>query len=200
MTTVLTGWHQTRQALRMPKMQIESRRLLIRPIKLNDHQTWFRAFAERLPRQNVWDAGPREIRDCSQAKFRKWVRHYEMLARQDDYHRVGVFTKIGSELVGQLDFEVFSRGQLQFANFGYQIYNLYWGNGYGVEAAAAGLKFGFDLLNLHRLEAAIHPANKKSIQVAKKIKMRKEGIRRRYALEDEKWHDCLIFAANPEDQ
>lgn len=58
---------------------------------------------------------------------------------------------------------------------------------------------GFKHLKLNRLEAAINLDNKKSIYLAKKIGMKKEGIKKRYWFEHGKWVDHLIYVANPED-
>jgi RimJ/RimL family protein N-acetyltransferase len=49
------------------------------------------------------------------------------------------------------------------------------------------------------LEAAINLDNKASIRLAKSIGMKREGIKKRYWFEYEKWTDHLIYVANPED-
>lgn len=46
---------------------------------------------------------------------------------------------------------------------------------------------------------SINLDNKKSIRLVKAIGMQKEGIKKRYWYENEKWVDHIIYVANPED-
>jgi len=101
-------------------------------------------------------------------------------------------------MIGGLDFYIYDRGVLQYANFGYFIHNPHWGKGMGSEAALAGLKIAFLHLKLHRLEAAINLKNFRSQKLAKKIGMIKEGIRKHYWYENKKWTDQMIFSLTPE--
>lgn len=136
---------------------------------------------------------------CTKKRFHEVKKEHERLARIDDYYRYYVFEKKTGVIVGQIDFDIFVRSTHQFANFGYQIYNRYWGMGYGTEASVAGLKIGFKDLRLNRLEAAINLDNKISIRLARSIGMQREGIKKRYWYEHGKWTDHLIYVANPED-
>lgn len=120
-------------------------------------------------------------------------------AKADDSYWYAIFEKHDGSLIGYIDFDIFARGVHQFANFGYQIFNRHWGQGYGREAAAAGLRIGFQHLKLNRLEAAINLDNKKSIRLVKAIGMRREGIKKKYWFEHGEWTDHLIYVANPED-
>jgi ribosomal-protein-alanine N-acetyltransferase len=152
-----------------------------------------------LPAQSRWDFGPKSPKVCTQARFRKVLARHKRLAREDDYYWYGVFSQKSCALIGHIDFDIFVRSTHQFANFGYQIYNRYWGQGYGQEAAAAGLRIGFRQLKLNRLEAAINLDNRKSLRLVKALGMRREGIKKRYWFEYGKWVDHIIFVANPED-
>lgn len=177
----------------------KTRRLVLRPLDKNDYNVWFDAYTKGLPKQNKWDLDPKKAPDCSKAIFNKILRKLHRLAKMDDYYRYYIFERKSGSLIGQIDFDIFARSTHQFANFGYQIYNRHWQKGYGNEAASLGLKIGFKELKLNRLEAAINLDNKISIKLAKSIRMRKEGIKKRYWFEYGKWTDHLIYVANPED-
>jgi len=182
------------------KMEIsKTRRLVLRAITSNDYNVWFDAYVNRRPVQSKWDSGPLSKKECSRSAFKKLMKRLEQLAKADDYYRYYIFNKKSGAIVGQIDFDIYVRSTHQFSNFGYQIFNQHWENGYGCEAAKHGLLIGFKHLKLNRLEAAINLDNKKSIQLAKKIGMKKEGIKKRYWFEDGKWVDHLIYVANPED-
>lgn len=177
----------------------KTRRLILRAITSTDYDAWFDAYVHRKPAQSKWDSGPLPKRKCSRSVFKKVMKEHERLAKTDDYYRYYIFNKKSGAIVGQIDFDIFVRSTHQFANFGYQIFNQHWGNGYGQEAAKCGLLIGFKHLKLNRLEAAINIDNKKSIRLSKKIGMKKEGIKKRYWFENGKWVDHLIYVANPGD-
>jgi ribosomal-protein-alanine N-acetyltransferase len=177
----------------------KTKRLVLKPITEKDYDVWLDAYTNRMPAQNKWDSGPLPKAKCSKRAFKKIVRKLEQLAKSDDYYRYYIFERKTGNIVGQIDFDVFVRSTHQFANFGYQIFNHHWGKGYGQEASLMGLKIGFRQLKLNRLEAAINLDNRKSIQLAKAIGMRREGIKKRYWFENGKWVDHLIYVANPED-
>lgn len=177
---------------------VHTRRLILRVLTAKDYKVWFDAYVNRKPAQSQWDVGPRDKKECTKTIFNKLMRRLEKLAIEDDYYRFYVFDKKSGHIVGDIDFDVYVRNTHQFCNFGYQIYNPYWGKRYGQEAAKAGLKIGFKDLKLNRLEAAINLDNKKSIHLAKAIGMKKEGIKKRYWYENEKWVDHIIYVANPE--
>lgn len=176
-----------------------TQRLIIRPFKLSDYKSWFEAYVNRLPKQSKWDLKKYKPSECSKKIYLKILKDYRQLAKKDEYYRYGLFEKNTNKLIGHIDFDIFSRGSLQFANFGYQIHNRYWRQGYGSEASRYGLKIGFEELKLNRLEAAINLDNKISIKLVQKIGMRKEGVRKRYWFENGKWVDHLMYVANPED-
>ncbi len=178
---------------------VHTRRLVLRVLTPKDYEAWFDGYVNRKPAQSKWDNGPRAKKECTKAIFLKLMRRLKQLANDDDYYRLYVFEKKSGKIVGEIDFDVYVRSTHQFSNFGYMIYNHYWGKGYGQEAAKAGLKIGFKDLKLNRLEAAINLDNKKSIRLVKAIGMQKEGIKKRYWYENKKWVDHIIYVANPED-
>ncbi len=177
---------------------IYTRRLILRVLTKNDYQAWLDGNVNRKSAQNKWDSGPRNKKECSKIEFLKQLRRLKQLEKEDEYYRFFVFEKKSGKIVGEIDFSIFVRSTHQFSNFGYQIYNPYWGKKYGAEAAKAGLKIGFKDLKLNRLEAAINLDNLKSIQLAKAIGMHKEGIKKRYWFEFNHWVDHVIYIANPE--
>lgn len=183
----------------MKRQEFRTRRLILRPLKNSDYEAWLDAYAKGLSKKSKWDRDPLDPKKCSARSFAKEKRVLHSLAAKDDYYRYYVFERKTGAIVGQVDFDIFLRSTHQFANFGYQIFNRYWGKGYGQESAAAGLRIGFKQLKLNRLEAAINLDNRKSIRLVRAIGMRREGIKKRYWFENGEWTDHLIYVANPED-
>jgi len=54
-----------------------------------------------------------------------------------------------------------------------------WNQGYGTETARALIKFGFEKLSLHKIEAGVATENIRSINVLEKAGMIREGLRRK---------------------
>lgn len=185
--------------MKLKRNEVRTRRLVLRPLKASDYEVWLNAYTQRRPSQNKWDTGPYDVKKCSKAMFTKIMKLHSKLAGKDEYYWYGVFQKKTGQLIGHIDFDVYVRRTHQFANFGYQIYNPFWGHGFGQEATKAGLKIGFQNLKLNRLEAAINLDNRKSIRLAKAIGMQREGIKKRYWFENDQWVDHLVYVANPED-
>lgn len=183
----------------MIRTEFKTKRLLLRALKNSDYGAWYDAYVKGHLKKSKWDRDPMKPGLCTVKWFHKIKTRHMNLAKNDDCYIYCVFEKKSGELVGQVDFDIFLRSTHQFANFGYFIFNRYWGRGYGQEASAAGLKIGFKQLKLNRLEAAINLDNKKSIRLVQTIGMRKEGIKKRYWFEDGQWVDHLIYVANPED-
>ena len=81
-------------------------------------------------------------------------------------------------------------------------YNLmpsHWGNGYATEVAKRLIRFGFEILNLHRIEAGVATENKRSIKVLEKAGMTIEGIRRKILPIRGDWVDNYHYAILEDD-
>lgn len=75
------------------------------------------------------------------------------------------------------------------AEMGYWLGMPYWGRGYCTEAAKAVLRYGFEVLELHRIHAAHFRHNPASGRVMQKIGMSYEGCRRQHVLKWGKFED-----------
>jgi ribosomal-protein-alanine N-acetyltransferase len=67
------------------------------------------------------------------------------------------------------------------------------------EAVAVVLRFAFDQLGLHRVEAAIVPRNARSRRVAEKLGMRDEGTSERFLQIRGVWEDHVRYAITAEE-
>ena len=76
----------------------------------------------------------------------------------------------------------------------FKIHPNHWNNGYGTEALTTVLKFGFHVLNLHRIEAGCAIENASSIRLLKKVGMTKEGAKRKNLPIRGGWVDAYSYA------
>ena len=79
-------------------------------------------------------------------------------------------------------------------DLGYWYGATHWGQGYATEAVKAVLRFGFETLKLHRIEAGCAIANVGSIKVLEKSGMALEGRRREILPLKSGWSDNFSYA------
>jgi ribosomal-protein-alanine N-acetyltransferase len=77
---------------------------------------------------------------------------------------------------------------------GYILARPYWRQGLMTEAMRAFVGFCFDVLETHRIEAAIEPSNVASIRLAERLGFRREGILRDRILVGESYRSVVMFS------
>jgi ribosomal-protein-alanine N-acetyltransferase len=105
----------------------------------------------------------------------------------------------GGPLVGRVRLSVVVRGPWQNANLGYYVDRSTNGRGVGTEAVGLVVRFAFERLRLHRVQAAVMPRNAPSIRVLEKNGFRREGLAPNYLRINGAWEDHAIFARTRED-
>lgn len=93
------------------------------------------------------------------------------------------------EIAGAINFSQIFRAGFQNAYLGYYVGEKFAGKGFATEAIELIIKFAFEELNLHRIEANIQPQNLPSIAVVKKNGFVKEGFSLKYLQVDGIWCD-----------
>jgi [ribosomal protein S5]-alanine N-acetyltransferase len=92
-------------------------------------------------------------------------------------------------IVGLFELSDVVRGAFQNAYLGYWVGEPFAGRGYMREGMQLALRFAFNELRLHRVEANIQPANKRSLALARKAGFRREGFSPRYLKIGGRWRD-----------
>jgi RimJ/RimL family protein N-acetyltransferase len=69
----------------------------------------------------------------------------------------------------------------------------YWSKGYGTEAARLIIRYGFDQLNLHRINSSAISFNERSIRLHKRVGFTEEGRQRETDFKNGRYHDHVIF-------
>jgi RimJ/RimL family protein N-acetyltransferase len=80
------------------------------------------------------------------------------------------------------------------ASLGYWIGLDYWNKGHCTEAASAVIKFGFDQLALHRIQATHLSKNPASGAVMRKIGMSHEATLIDYVIKDNKFENMELYS------
>ncbi len=92
-----------------------------------------------------------------------------------------------------------SADRFKMGEIWYNLMPYHWGSGYATEVAKRLIRFGFESLNLHRIEAGVATANKRSIKVLEKAGMTIEGIRRKILPIRGEWVDNYHYAVLEDD-
>lgn len=137
--------------------------------------------------------------DLTRAAFRQRLRRYAEDQRSDQAYPFFIFRKEDNALVGSIVLANIRRGVAQSGSLGYWIGEPYARRGYMTAALRALIPVAFDMLRLHRLEAACIPTNIPSIRLLEKTGFQREGYAREYLCINGTWQDHLLYArlANP---
>jgi len=176
-------------------------RVMLRPLEARDHDAWreirirSREWLEQwepLPEPGTRD--PTIDRDAFRARCGAWERQRQF----DTAYGFGTFLRDGT-LVGEVSLGSVLRGPFQSCFIGYWIDERYAGCGYTPDAVAIVLRYGFEELGLHRMEAAIVPRNTKSRRVVAKLGLRDEGTATRFLQIQGVWEDHVRYAITREE-
>lgn len=107
--------------------------------------------------------------------------------------RWGIQSKVDGALIGSCGLFKWNRGWKSCV-IGYELAKAAWGNGFMAEALSAALTWGFEHMELHRVEAQIHPENAASIGLVRNLGFVQEGYLREAGFWLDKRHDLLLFA------
>ena len=151
---------------------LRSERLILRPLRAEDAPAVFATYSD-----------PEVVRYWSGAPWTDLARAEEYIAGGMRDIADGSAMRLGVELaatgawVGQVSLHNFD-AQNRRCDIGYALMRDHWGRGYNAEALATVLDFGFDKLDLHRVEADVDPRNDASRRAVERMGFKEEGLLR----------------------
>lgn len=80
------------------------------------------------------------------------------------------------------------------AEIGFWLLPEFWGKGYMPEAAQAILRYGFEVMGLHRIYAYVETENQNSKKILHKLGFASEGTMKECEMKNGKWIDLEIYA------
>jgi ribosomal-protein-alanine N-acetyltransferase len=113
--------------------------------------------------------------------------------------RIPLAVEARGELAGVYTLSQIVYGSFRNAYLGYYAFVPHAGTGAMRAAMPSVLRFAFDELGLHRLQANVQPDNARSIGLLRATGWREEGYARRYLKIGGRWRDHLMFAILAED-
>lgn len=167
---------------------ITTKRLILRNISLNDASDMFE-YAKTL------DVGPmagwEPHRDVNETFA--IINLFKANGQKTGLGTFAIVYKENNKMIGTV--ELFNHYANFKADLGYSLNPAYWGQGIMVEACEAVLRFGFEMLNLKRIQVSLFSDNYQSERVCQKLGMTYEGIERNsYMRYDRKIFDLKIYS------
>jgi ribosomal-protein-alanine N-acetyltransferase len=172
--------------------RIDGEGVYLRAPELRDYQEW--ADVREASRNFLTPWEPTWAQDeTSRGSYRYKLRRYTEDARDDKAHALFVFREDDDALVGGVTLSNIRRGVAQTASLGYWAGQMHAGQGYTTSAVRAVVRYAFEDLDLHRVEAACQPDNMASRRVLEKCSFTQEGVARAYLKINGQWRDHLLF-------
>lgn len=167
---------------------IETERLLLRSMSVDDAEGMF-AYASdpEVTRYVVWET--HGTVDDSRAFLELTVSAYQ----SGEPAGWGIVHKKDGKFVGTCGVVSWSPEHAR-AEIGYVLARSYWGRGLVTEAVRAMIRFGFERLNLNRIEARCIEENMASARVMEKAGMRYEGTLRQQEFVKGAYRDMKYYA------
>jgi len=166
---------------------IETERLVLRPFVDGDAPR----ISQLAGDEAVSDMTLRIPHPYSAEMALEWISTHQKIRDRGLALFYAVDLKESGELVGSNGIEIDpinSRGDI-----GYWIGREYWKKGYATEGAAGLLRFGFDVLRLHKVSAHHFARNEASGRVLEKIGMIREGFLRAHVRKSGVWEDIVEY-------
>jgi RimJ/RimL family protein N-acetyltransferase len=168
--------------------EFDSERLLFRKILLNDAKALFNIRTNKEV-MKFMDTDP--LKSISDSE--KLIKSVDEAFKNGAGISWGIIEKSSSKFIGYYGFWKMIPEHCR-AEIGYALDPDYWGKGYMLETLKAMIKFGFNEINLHSIEANVNPDNKSSRKALEKIGFKKEAYFRENFLFNNKFGDSVIYS------
>ena len=182
----------------VPEPIIHGEQVMLRVPIMSDFSAWaeLRGLSMEFlrPREPLWADD-----ELTKSAFRRRINHYQREMREGRGYAFLIFRKTDNQLLGGLSLGNVTRGVTQSASLGYWIGAPFSGQGYMSQSVSAIIPFVFDVLNIHRLEAACLPNNAASMRVLERNGFQREGLARRYLKINNIWQDHVVYALLEDD-
>jgi len=169
------------------RVRLETPRLLLRPFREGDADALFAMFSDpavmRYMNRGPWDS--------IQIGHDMIARDVKALAA-GAYIRLGLELKTGGGMIGMCNLFDF-HWQCRRCEVGYCMAQKWWGHGYMHEALTALISYGFEALDLNRIEADADPRNEGSVRSLLKLGFRQEGLLRQRWIVEGEVSDSALF-------
>lgn len=166
---------------------LDTERLRLRPVRRAEGEAIFRVFGD-AEAMRYWSHEPLADLDAAHGYIGQME---EGFASRSLFQWVIADAETDA-MVGTVTLYQWDRRNRR-AEVGFMLGRAHWGRGFAHEAVHAVLRFGFEGMDLHRVEADTHPDNAASLRLLERLGFRREGhLRERWFTFDE-WSDSVLL-------
>jgi [ribosomal protein S5]-alanine N-acetyltransferase len=169
--------------------RLETERLILRSLRIEDADFILREWGSPLVTHYMRDEEPLRSREEAE----EWLRPLQTPEKMPGFRWWGIESKRAQELVGTCGFCRWNK-QHHWAEMGYDLWPDYWGQGLMPEAVQALLRYGFEVMELNRVEATTHTENQRSMRVLEKMGFQREGLLRENYCREGVYNDQVLFS------
>jgi [ribosomal protein S5]-alanine N-acetyltransferase len=155
--------------------ELETERLILRQITLDDTEALFRHWSddEVTKYMNIESfQSPKQAEDM--------IKLLNELFEQKEAIRWGIVKKEDNRLIGTCGYNSWLKEQAFRGEIGYELGRAYWRQGFMQEALRAIISYGFEAMDLNRIEALVMLEACRSMNLLLKLGFQKEGILREH--------------------
>lgn len=168
---------------------IESEKIILRTYRLND----WREIIKYMSEPEVWRYLDEVPFDEKTARQFIGYNVEQQTIRDGFADHIPIVLKPNLGIIGHLFLQkVYRLGPVMEA--GVMIDPKHQGKGYGTEALRNLIKYAFEEMNVHRIEASCDARNASAVKMLEKAGMSREGICKESMLVGGKWEDEYLYA------
>ena len=169
--------------------EIETERLILRRFEYTDDEAMLKYWIADEKIQSLYSEPVYTTKEAVKELLDKYISSYE----NDDYYRWAIIEKTTGECIGQIAYFLVD-SKNQFAEIEYCIGSEFQCNGFATEATKAVIAYGFDKMNLHKVQICTKTINLPSKRVIEKCGFTYEGTLRDYFYMNGEYVGRLYFS------
>lgn len=167
---------------------LETERLILRKIEKEDAQDIFKYLSDKEVMKYY---GTEPFQTVDEAV--RTISRYESVFKEKSGIRWGITLKGANQVIGSCFFYDMASEHYR-TDLGYVLNKDYWGQGIAQEAVKAAIKYGFENLNINRIQSVIEPPNLASQKLAERLGFLREGLLRDYEYFSGKFDDLYMYS------
>lgn len=170
-------------------MKIETERLILRKFKYTDDENMLKYWISDHEIQSLYSEPVYSTKQEVKELLDKYINSYE----KNDYYRWSIIFKETDECIGQIAYFLVDNNN-HFAEIEYCIGSVFQRKGLATEATKAVIQYGFNKMNLHKVQICHKSINIPSRKVIEKCGLVYEGTSRDFFYQDGKYIDRLYYS------
>lgn len=157
-----------------------SGRVIVRPVGPDDQDEFLALAAASVDLHHPWVSLP-----ATAEEFRDYLARFERSGGES----LLICLRATGGIAGMVNINSIIRGRYQNASLSYAAFAPTAGQGYLTEGLELVLRYAFEQLRLHRLDAQIQPGNQASLKLVRRLGFRREGYSPDLLFIDGAWRD-----------